>query len=318
MIDALRPIFPVGVIDKVEYVKMPLFYGYRTFIEAGRNASAAGRGAITPMTAATNTVMSVVNNYLPMDVGSGGESLIPTALKSIYDVNSSNRNFFGSPINPEPNPFDKTPAPDAYQYYPSASLFSQRMADSLNKATGGNDFRAGLIDVSPGSIDYMASYHMGGLGSFIKRISDGADRILNDEPMEVSQIPFVRKVVGKNNPMFETGLAYDRMKEVLYAVKEYKGFAARGDVAQTKRVMQEYGELLSLSQNVNMLQKSLRDMSKQRKIINANAQLTDKQRRDAVRANYKRQELYVNAFNRSYNRAMKLMADDNKSFLSKE
>jgi Inorganic Pyrophosphatase/Large polyvalent protein associated domain 38/C-terminal domain on Strawberry notch homologue/P-loop containing NTP hydrolase pore-1 len=318
MIDALRPIFPVGVIDKVEYVKMPLFYGYRTFIEAGRNASAAGRGAITPMTAATNIVMSVVNNYLPMNLGNGWEALIPTAFKSIIDVNWTNRNFFGSPINELASQYDKTPAPDAYQYYPSASLFSQRMADSLNKATGGNDFRPGLIDVSPGSIDYMASYHMGGLGSFIKRIADGADRILNDEPMEVSQIPFVRKVVGKNNPMFETGLAYDRMKEVLYAVKEYKGFAARGDVAQTKRVMQEYGELLGLSQNVNMLQKSLRDMSKQRKIINANAQLTDKQRRDAVRANYKRQELYVNAFNRSYNRAMKLMADDNKSFLSKE
>jgi len=143
-----------------------------------------------------------------------------------YDV-MKNQNWFGSYINPGKNQYSAAPVSDAYNVRdPDAKGLGQHIARGLSQAMaiGGSKYKAGLIDVSPGTLEYLAGYYSGGAGTFFTRTMDTVAAVMTgggDKSFEenVAAAPILRRVYGLGD--FKPGIRdrYYQLRGDLQAVK---------------------------------------------------------------------------------------------------
>ena len=98
----------------------------------------------------------------PVEVGM---ALSPTAVDLGIQL-STGTNAFGRPVGPQKSPFDTKPDSETFSAR-QAGTASQRVARWMNSVTGGNEGRAGLVDVMPGTLDNAVRNATGGLGLFL-------------------------------------------------------------------------------------------------------------------------------------------------------
>ena len=129
----------------------------------------------------------------PISSNSFSRGITPSLAEPFYDV-AANQSWYNTTINPIKNPFDPSPVPDAYNVRDPdqkkvAQFFAQMMSTS-------SQFEAGMIDVSPGTLEYMFSYYTGGVGSFITRLADAAGIMMAGDVPDVKDLPMIRKAYG--------------------------------------------------------------------------------------------------------------------------
>jgi hypothetical protein len=121
--------------------------------------------------AASEVMTSAMDTFHPMSGGTGLGRVVPHAFRpAVYEI-PFNKNFMGNPIRPEPNKFEVGETPDSQLYFSSVNPISRDITNFINTATGGNEQQAGLIDVSPSSIDHILGYFFGTMGRQIMTIS---------------------------------------------------------------------------------------------------------------------------------------------------
>ena len=142
-----------------------------------------------------------MENVSPVSYSSNDprRTVVPTMVQPFYDV-MNNQNWFGSYINPGKNQYSAAPVSDAWNVKdpdrkPGWQAISQGMA------IGGSKYEAGMIDVSPGSLEYLFGYYTGGAGTFMTRMFDTAAAVVTGgggKSLEenVAAAPILRRVYG--------------------------------------------------------------------------------------------------------------------------
>lgn len=311
--DAVKAMVPYGTVEGVEYIKIPLAYGYRVFHEVGRNAADVMRGATSPLEAALNSATSALNNSNPM--GSSANLLhflSPTWTDPLVEI-ADNRNYFDSPIVPERNPFDMSPPPRAYNHFYDATLTSKGIAQALNNITGGNEFKAGAINIYPDALDYVfAQYVTGSAGAFFGRLGNAVDAVYRGEEIPVRNIPIARKVLGSTSDFYDRHNAVLRMAEIEAAVDEVKNFNAIGNAEKVKQLRDDNGWLLYLYDDAKLLQKQRKAVREARGQIYANEKLGAREQTDQLQALRAREKILIDNFNREYIKAAGKTAGDTR------
>lgn len=152
----------------------------------------------------------------------------------------------GRYIHPTGDPFDRTPKPQAYQYWSTTSQWSKSIAQTLNEWTGGNEVRPGAFDVYPDTLEQIYEFLTGGAGRFIDKTIDVPTKLARGEPVSPYEIPFARKFYGEVWGGTTRDQYYAAARDVLYAHDELKGVNEKRDAIGASRVKRDQGWKLQL------------------------------------------------------------------------
>jgi hypothetical protein len=224
-------------------VTIPLPYGFNIFHNLGRTMaelmytnSVKGRNITSLENAAVELADVMTGSFSPIGIADtkekGFASIFPKILKTgtptiakpIVEL-SMNENWFGAPIYPEQFPGDYTPKSKLRKR--SDSEWIAAVTSFMNDVTGGNDYYAGQVDLSPQTIGYLVAYGTGGIGRTVGRTSqlvvDGAKEIAERgfgegqgavRTRELNQIPFVRRLLAVPEDHVTSRLFYDAVVDV--------------------------------------------------------------------------------------------------------
>jgi hypothetical protein len=181
-------------------VTITLPYGYRMFWTLGNVMLDAQQGKDLDKLA-IRLASSVFENVsaIGKPIDENGDinlfQVLPTTPKmAVGATELVNQDNFGNPITPRKWK-ESTPDSQLMNRGTYGSLYDTT-ASGLNLITGGSDFEAGLIDVSPETLKYWVKSLTGGTGQFVL---DSGNIIINGlqgvAPQDARDIPVVRRFV---------------------------------------------------------------------------------------------------------------------------
>lgn len=203
------------------YIKIPLPYGFHLFNVLGHAFDGAITGHVNPMESGVDLLKAMFGNFSPIgEMEEGWTMFVPTALRPFAQI-QTNTNFFGQPIRPEQQFYHKGEFPDSQKYWSGCNSLAVKIATGLNLATFGSEARAGLIDISPETLEHLWDSYMGGFGKTIARTFDLAVKSATGDEITSNDFPVIRRFVGEDN-YFQTLPFYSKVKmEIETQVNEY-------------------------------------------------------------------------------------------------
>lgn len=279
---------------KGDYIKVPMPYGYSFFASLGNAIYDAGATDTSKVKIAGNLASAFAMSFNP--VGDG----MPTIFTPLAQI-AMNEDRFGRQIMPEPSKFE-TPTPDSQRYFPSMEgTLLQRTMAAVNEATGGNDVRPGLIDVSPESVEHVYQFVTGGLGTAIK---DTVKYLTQDE-QEATTLPFVKQVVGSKLRTAPVNKFYENATEAELAAAEREMFESRGDEAALAEFDREQGWKVDMEKRAQKLRKQLAKLRRESKAAAADDSLSSDEKLRIKKEVADEMNALAAEFNKEWNAAKK-------------
>ena len=247
-----------------DYIKIPLPYGLNVFYVSGNAMADAGQGLKSAAETVTNIIQSAVGSFSPINFPSSEDFskwftkfAAPTALQIPLAI-GFNEDYFGRTIYNENFPTDPSPKPESELGRRGASTQSTLIAKGLNKITGGSEFRSGLIDINPDSIDFLFGTLSGGAGRTVGRTASVIGSLItgNWDEVEANQIPFARVFYGQPRKFVDLQSYFDKRIEVNQYMEEVRADKITG--AEKSRIKEMY----STSKAVDKALRGLREAEK--------------------------------------------------------
>jgi hypothetical protein len=247
-----------------DYIKIPLPYGLNVFYVSGNAMADAGQGLKSVGETVTNIMQAAVGSFSPINFPSSEDFskwftkfAAPTALQIPLAI-GFNEDYFGRTIYNENFPTDPSPKPESELGRRGASTQSTLIAKGLNKITGGSEFRSGLIDINPDSIDFLFGTLSGGAGRTVGRTASVIGSLItgNWDEVEANQIPFARVFYGQPRKFVDLQSYFDKRIEVNQYMEEVRADKITG--AEKSRIKEMY----STSKAVDKALRGLREAEK--------------------------------------------------------
>jgi hypothetical protein len=137
---------------------------------------------------------------------------------------------------PAQNPYE-APKPDSQRAFTTVSPVAKDVAETLNWLTGGDEVQSGAVDVSPESLELWYDFLTGGVGRDLRRVSNLVRQPWRDEPVEVNEIPFVRRLFGEADPHYDQGEFYDNLRDLELVERRVKLYRERRDMEGLRAFM---------------------------------------------------------------------------------
>lgn len=212
-------------------LSIPLPYGYNVIHYAGSKIFQVGRdaylrnlglatsltpgqpphyipapvpGGMKPIEAALNIMSAAQQAFNPI----GGDTSIaravmPDVFDPIIDL-TTNRDWKGDSIWPEPSPFAPYDTPNSYRYWHTVGVPFKEIAPLLNKLpiiSGGNEVISGHLDFSPEAFEHLTEHFTGGAGQFALRVMDLFTP--SKWPPKFNDIPIARRFTSAPSSFYE-------------------------------------------------------------------------------------------------------------------
>lgn len=233
-------------------VAIPMPYGYNVFPYAGQQLGKVIRGVKDPGEAMGDVMAAAFGAFSPINAATPAQFISPVISDPIVEM-AENSNWLGAPIYPQT--YGNQSEPDAYVHFRGATEVSKMVAQALNGLTGGDFRQSGSIDVSPETLDHLASFVVGSAGAFWGRTTDFLAKTAqgNFEEIEGRNVPFVRNVFSPVGEWVDRDRFYQFRAEVRDANADAKAYAAAGqpvppDVAKLAGL---YDKLLSAQRELD-------------------------------------------------------------------
>lgn len=255
---------------KGKYIKIPMAYGYNVWAVLGQEiGDLLYKGwngqlkATDPIRSAVNFTDAAVGAFNPM--GSTRLSsawgvfrfIVPTIAAPIADT-LVNETYYGSDIMPTRSSWDHKPA--SQRYFRGVSDTSRLLADYANRATGGNDYQPGFVDMNPEVLDYLVRSYSGAGPMTAKRVLwDGSNWLFDAVRGEVrrpeaNDVAFIRRVYGEENDHTVASVYYENLEEVKQAKDAYE----KGKLGSNPGWRKRYGWMMPLFKKSEKMERDLR------------------------------------------------------------
>lgn len=288
--------------DGDKFLKLPFAYGYSMISSVAEAVTSAALGERKADDAFFFSMSSIINSFSPVQFGnySTWESglmsvLTPSGLMPFGEA-ALNETFFGTQVYREQLPFGK-PVPE-YQLSFKSPQWLKDSAGWVNEATGGSEYRAGVVDFNPDRLHYYYNFYIGGFGRFVDRsgtlIYSASQMAKEGEKvrMTASDLPLARQIYGESSKFYD----YDKFKgnvvNVQQLVAEYEDPNTRSSDKD------RYGKIFLLRNQLKVVEKKL---ERNRKAINEARKIdnyVDKQNR--IFELYEEQREIMMMFNKLY------------------
>lgn len=269
-----------------QYFKIPMPYGYSVADYTGQLLSevspkeAFGGGA-SKSQALAKLAGAMLDNFNPLGASKSLlQTISPTLLSPITDY-ALNMDYSGRPIMPTPSPFDATPPPKSQRYWSNVGDIPKAIAQKLNELTGGNEVRAGGLDVSPETLGQVFDFFTGSAGKFVERIASLPRSALKASQGEVDwadvvgDIPMTRKVYGAVPSYVDTIRYQDLRKEILTVSDEVKLAQTTRDTKRLSDIRSSASSELKMIEMVKATEQSLKELRTERTRLKAVLEKSD-------------------------------------------
>lgn len=224
-----------------KYIKVPVPYGLNILTTVGNmmfdtqneaNPTSVAKGAM-------EVVMASFNNFNPMGSAEEGFGMfVPTPFRPLYQA-ATNTNYLGNPIRPENAFIAKAELPDSQKYWSTTNGFLKEIAQGLNRLTGGTEATAGLVDVSPATLQHLFASYTGSLGQMIANTAKTASRAatLDFDSITLHEFPVIRRFAdSSNNYRANAAIYYDLRQQILNDKAEYDSVKSATGLSSTERL----------------------------------------------------------------------------------
>lgn len=247
--------------SKGKYIKIPTAWGFNVFWSLGTEiGDAIIKDDYNAMEGASRMVDSALNAFNPVHSATMLQTLMPTILDPVAMV-GENKTFFGSPLMPEKNPFERIQTPDSERYWKSVRPTSKFIAKWANKLTGGDKIKKGLADISPETLDLVLDTFTGGAGRFIADTLSIPQKIIEGDT-KIKDYPFARSFVGSKSEYKAQSDFYKNIEHIRMLnaqIKEYpqkaksirkdKTFLLLSQVKATEKKLRGLRKILKKTKN---------------------------------------------------------------------
>jgi predicted RNA methylase len=237
------------------YVSFPMAYGLNILPSLGRNASSYLFGDQTLRETGMNILGVGMGAFNPMGNDNRGllANLTPTALKPLHDL-TTNTKWSGRKIRPD-QPVFGADLPQSELYFDQTSKHLVKFTKWLNEAFGGNKYEGSslLTDLSPADIQHVFESFAGGAGKTIVRGVDTIDRAVRGEPVQIENVPVIRRFVGKARDFN----VYDEFRANAQIAKRFETAKSDNDKEWLNN-NREYAKIDVMFKNVQKAIKNLR------------------------------------------------------------
>ena len=288
--------------DGDKFLKLPFAYGYSMISSVAEAVTSAALGERKADDAFFFSMSSIINSFSPVQFGnySTWESglmsvLTPSGLMPFGEA-ALNETFFGTQVYREQLPFGK-PVPE-YQLSFKSPQWLKDSAGWVNEATGGSEYRAGVVDFNPDRLHYYYNFYIGGFGRFVDRsgtlVYSASQMAKEGEKvkMTASDLPLARQIYGESSKFYDYDKFKDNVVNVQQLVAEYEDPQARSSDKG------RYGKIFLLRNQLKVVEKKL---ERNRKAINEARRMdnyVDKQNR--IFELYEEQREIMMMFNKLY------------------
>ena len=207
--------------DPQDMIKIPLPWGFNVVKSIHDEAYFASQGQKEISDATKDSIAALFNAYNPLG-GSGFSSFVPTVGRPVYDV-VRNESWYGGKIAPD---FDEE-VKDSLQYWKGVDKTFKEITSFLSRASGGEGMEAGLVEVSPESLEYMWKQYTGGLGKFATNIVQTGRAIVEGDEVNPNNVPIVRRFYGlsmESAGLNAMGEIEDKAKSKNFSKEELSGY----------------------------------------------------------------------------------------------
>ncbi|MCK4783658.1 MAG: hypothetical protein KAV87_07910, partial [Desulfobacteraceae bacterium] len=225
----------IFMLEGGKKIKIPMPYGYNIFYAIGDELA---KGFATNMAGKeykqtkgmARLASTFMNTFNPVSSATLLQTIMPTAGDPVAMI-SEEKTWFGGDLMPGKSPYGR-PKPDSQRFWKSVSPASKFVAQSLNRMTGGDTVKKGLIDVSPESLDLIVDTYTGSAGRFIKDTLNLPIRAARGD-ISPRRIPMVRRFYGEQFEGTDSNLYRERVADVMTLHDQIK-VADKEEIARLK------------------------------------------------------------------------------------
>ena len=214
-------IIPIGG-DK--YVAFPMPLGYHVIPGTSRILTEWALSGFkdTPERIASLTGM-FLEAFNPIgNAGWSAQTLAPTFADPIVAL-TENKDWTGKPIARK-DFSNLDPTPGYTRSKEATNIFFKKMAEYLNLASGGTDFKPGIFSPTPDQLEYLFGQATGGLGREISKAITTAEKTVTGEELPSYKIPLAGRFYGETkSSAAESGRFYKNMEKLNKHENEIKG-----------------------------------------------------------------------------------------------
>jgi len=278
---------------KGKYAKIPLPWGYNVFWNLGTEMSRAiTKEKYSPLASAGRMAVITAGAFNPVQSGTLLQTLSPTVSDPFVQV-SENKNWFGGDLMPARNKFERVPTPDSQRFWKSSTKLSQWTAQGINALTGGDKVKAGIVDVSPETLDLLVDTAGGSAFRFVKDTLGLPLRMAEEGATEWHKIPFVRRVAGNQPAWANSRIYYENVEDILITKERLKVYKGTEEYKNIYRATKTQRKLMPLAEAA---EKQLRALRKRRKAAEVTGNKAEVNRiKSSMNTVY-------NRFNKAYNK----------------
>jgi hypothetical protein len=214
-------ILPIGG-DK--YIAFPMPLGYHVIPSTSRILT---EWALSGFKDTPDRIASLTGMFLEAfnPIGNAGwsaQTLAPTFADPIVAL-TENRDWTGKPIARK-DFSNLDPTPGYTRAKDTASEFSTQIAKFLNYASGGTEFKPGVLSPTPDQIDYLIGQGTGGLGREALKVEQTVMKTATGEELPPYKIPLVGRFYGETkSSAAESGRFYKNLTKLNEHENEIKG-----------------------------------------------------------------------------------------------
>lgn len=246
-----------------DYVSLPAPFVYSWFQTLGMNLGAIASGRRDVSEAALSVGASLLDNFNPLGGAADPiEIIVPTPLDPIAQI-TRNRDWAGRTIAPAQLPWG-APKPDAENYWPDVNPTVKAVTSFLAEATGGDAVRAGVVDVSPETVEHLIGFYSGGLGKTLGRLFDvGEKAAMPGREVEIRDIPLLQRLYREISPRWGEQHFRENVDLVERAQRRVKSYLAKGDRPGAIKAAKQEAVWLQAAKVVKLGEKRVRALEDQ-------------------------------------------------------
>jgi hypothetical protein len=285
-------VIPLGIGRK--YITLPMPLGFNVIPNTSRVMT---EWALSGFKDTPKRIGQITSAFLEAfnPIGNSGwsvQTLAPTIVDPIAAL-AENKDFTGKNIAKKDRS-ELAPTPGYTRTKDSASWFSKQLSYYMNLATGGTNFKPGLLSPTPDQIDYLIGQVTGGVGREVMKIEQSITGAIKGEEVAPNKMPIVSRFYGDADATTNiSGKFYDNLIKLNKHEAEIEGRKKRresiGTYYQDNPEARLYEKANTAESDIKDLRKRLkelkeRDASKE-SIAIVNTKITSKMKRlnDMVR-----------------------------------
>ena len=294
---------------------IPVPYEFAPFHVLGNSISNAVHGE-SGWKSSMKVLKSLVDNLSPLGDPFAGEGkdganlfqITPTVVKMVLAPHE-NQNSFASPIQPEKNSFSKN-KPDSQNMFRNTegSLYAGA-AEWVNEMTGGSEYKAGGVDVSPEVLKFWVTTLTGGTGRFVFDMGDAAYGATQGVAPDLRSTPIARVFVRESSVTDARARFWEAANEAKVAADELAMAKKDHNGSAVKEIRDAEGDMVRLSKMADRMGKAA---SKKRDAIDAirqDDQMPLDQKREQMKAIEQKEQEYYDRFLKMFDQKEKARRD---------